>query len=289
MPELSKSEMASNYGFALSFLKSDKSLWHLFNKAVKGQWTPDKFVAQLKGISWYKKHGESARQYELLRTSDPASFYEKRSNLTAQIKDAAAQLGASVDSKMILRIAQNAMKFGWNDAQIRDTLGSYVKATNGVYRGQAGNDIETILGTAYKNGVKLSKSTEQQWAQAIAKGDQTADFYQRQVRKMAKSLAPGYAQELDAGMDLQDIVSPFVEAKAKILEKNPADIDLFDKDIRGAISSTTADGKPGSKSLWQFEQDMRKKPEWLKTQNAQDSTQSIAKKVLQDFGFQGVS
>jgi hypothetical protein len=289
VPDLSKSEMAANYGFALAFLKSDKSLWKLFNSAVKGQWTPDKFVAKLKGISWYKKNGESARQYELLRTSDPASFYAKRSNLTAQIKDAAAQLGANLDSKMILRIAQNAMKFGWNDAQIRDTLATHVKAVNGVYRGQAGNDIETVRSTAYKNGVKISKATEQHWAQAIAKGDQTADFYQRQIRKMAKSLAPGYAQELDAGLDLQDIVSPFIEAKAKILEKNPADIDLFDKDIRGAVSSTTADGKPGSKSLWQFEQDMRKKPEWLKTQNAQDSTQSIAKKVLEDFGFQGVN
>jgi hypothetical protein len=286
VPSLDRSELASQYGFALSFLKSDKSLWNLFNKAVKGQWTPDKFVAQLKSIPWYKKHGEAARQYELLRTSDPASFREKRDQLGAQIKDAANAVGATLTGPQLTRMTQNAMKFGWNDAMIRDNLAGYVKATNGVYRGQAGNDIETVRSTAYKNGIKLSKGTEQAWAQSIAKGNNTADFYERQIRKMAKSLAPGYAQELDAGLDLQDIVSPFIEAKAKILEKNPADIDLFDHDIRGAVSSTTADGKPGSKSLWQFEQDMKKKPEWLKTQNAQDSTQSIAKQVLSDFGFE---
>lgn len=289
MPDLSQSELASQYGFALAFLKSDKSLWKLFNTAVKHSWSAEQFVAKLKGISWYKKNGEAARQYELLRTSDPASFAAKRGALGAQIKDAASQLGATVSGPMITRITQNAMKFGWNDAQIRDTLSQYVRATNGVYRGQAGNDIQTVRQTAYRNGIKISKATEQTWAKQIASGNQTADFYQRQVRSMAKSLAPGFATELDSGIDLQDIVSPFIESKAKLLEMNPADIDLFDKDIRSAISGTKTDGSPGSKSLWQFEQDMRKTPAWLKTQNAQDSSMAVGKKVLQDMGLSGVS
>jgi hypothetical protein len=287
--DIDRKNLAEDFGFALAFLKSDKSLWNLFNDAVKNDWDVARFTAKLKGTSWYKKNGESARQYELLRTSDPASFNAKRGALGAQIKDAASQLGAVVSGSMITRITQNAMKFGWNDAQIRDTLSQYVRATNGVYGGQAGNDIATVRQTAYRNGIKISKATEQKWAQAIASGNQTADFYQRQVRSMAKSLAPGFATELDSGVDLQDIVSPFIETKAKILEMNPADIDLFDNDIRSAISGTTKDGSPGSKSLWQFEQDMRKSPAWLKTQNAQDSTMAVGKKVLQDMGFQGVS
>lgn len=288
MPNLSKSEMAENYGFALAFLKSDKSLWKLFNSAVKGNWDANRFVAKLKNTSWYKHNGEAARQYDLLKKSDPASFNQKKNSLYAQIKDASMSLGATASSATLMRLTQNAMKFGWNEAQIKDTLASYVRATNGVYHGGAGADIEAVRQTAYRNGVKLSKQTEQAWAQSIAKGNNDAAFFQRQVRNMAKSLAPGFAKELDAGVDLQDIVSPFIESKAKILELNPADIDLFDKDIRAAISGTKTDGSPGSKSLWQFEQDMRKEPAWLKTQNAQDSSMSIAKKVLTDFGFSGV-
>src|SRR6187549_1678415 len=101
MPDLSQSELASQYGFALAFLKSDKSLWKLFNQAVDKSWSAEQFVAKLKGISWYKKNGEAARQYELLRTSDPASFAAKRGALGAQIKDAANQLGATVSGPMI--------------------------------------------------------------------------------------------------------------------------------------------------------------------------------------------
>jgi hypothetical protein len=70
---------------------------------------------------------------------------------------------------------------------------------------------------------------------------------------------------------------------------NPADIDLFDPDIRKAVSGVSKDGKPTSQSLWQFEQQIRGSSAWLKSQNAQDSTMSVGKKVLTDMGFQGVS
>ncbi len=285
---LSESEMAQNYGFALAFLKSDKGLWKLFNSAVDGNWAPDRFIAKLKNTKWYKTHSDSSRQYELLKASDPATFKQKQAQLKAQIGDAAASLGAVVNAKTLNTIVNNAMQFGYNDSQIRNILADYVKVSNGVYRGSTGNDIEAVRQTAYKNGIRLSKATEQEWAQKIARGYQDADFFNRQVRQMAKSLAPGYAQELDGGMDLQDIVSPYMQAKAKILEMNPADIDLFDEDIRQTLSGKTKDGKPATTTLWQFEQQMRQKPQWLKTQNAQDSTMAVAKKVLSDFGFQGV-
>lgn len=285
MPELSKSEMAEQFGFALAFLKSDKSLWKLFNDAVKNDWDTARFQAKLKNTSFYKKNSESARNYDLLRTTDPASFNQQRTQLRAQIHDAAAAMGANMSGNQLTRITQNAMKFGWNDSQIRDTLGQYVKAVNGVYRGEAGASIQQVESTAYKNGIKLSAQTKQKWAQSIASGNNSASFYEQQVRNMAKSLAPSYADQLQAGLDLMDVASPYIESKAQILEMNPADIDLFDKDIRGAMSATTSDGKPSSKSLWQFEQDMRKSPAWLKTKNAQDSTMSIAKQVLTDMGF----
>jgi hypothetical protein len=281
-------ELAEEYCYAYSFLKSDKSLWGIFLKAVKGSWTAEKFAAEVKTSSWYKKNSETTRAYDYLKSTDKATFMAQRQQMAAQIKDKAASLGANISGATLNRIADNAMKFGWNDSQLQDTLSQYVKVSHGIYKGSVGNDIESVKAAAYKNGITLSAATVQSWAHNIAAGNTTAETYARQVRQMAKSLAPGYAKELDAGVDLQDIVSPYIEAKAKILEKNPADIDLFDKDIRSAVSGTTKDGKPSSKSLWQFENDMRAKPEWLQTQNAQDSVMSTARKVLTDFGFQGV-
>jgi len=287
MPDPGKSgrQLAEDYGYAYSFLKSDKSLWAKFLEAVKGNWTAQKFQAEVKTTAWYKKNADSVRAYQYLKTTNPGEFAAQKIALKAQLQDKAAALGATISSVTLARLTDNAMKYGWNESQIQNTLADYVRVTNGVYKGSTGNDIESVRQTAYRNGVKISKATENGWAHAIAAGSITAESLQRQVRQMAKSLAPGYAQELDAGMDLQDIVSPYIESKAKILEMNPADIDLFDNDIRKAVSGVGKDGKPASKTLWQFEQEMRQDPRWLKTQNSQDSLMSVGHSVLKDMGF----
>lgn len=288
MPELSASELAEQYGFALSFMKSDPSLWKLFNQAVQGEWDPGKFVAKLRETAWYKRNGETVRQYQLLKKTDPATLAQRRAALRSQLGDAAAGIGAVLSAKNLNTVTENALMFGWNDNQIRDVLAGYVKAKNGVYHGSAGDDIASMQETAWRNGIHMTKQAMQGWSQDIAAGNHTVDFYKRRLRQLAKSLAPGYATELDAGMDLFDIAEPYMQAKAKLLELNPARVDLFDPDVRRALSNRDKDGKPASVTLWQFEQDMRKNPAWLKTQNAQDSVMGVAKKVLTDMGFQGV-
>ena len=287
MPTLSQAELAAQYGWALSFLKSDKSLYAKFQQAVKGTWTPDRFVAELKSTSWWKKNSESVRQYQYLKKTDPASFSRRLSALKAQINDAGAAMGATTTWAQISRIADHALMFNWNDSQVRDALAAYTRAVNGVYHGKAGTDVDELRQTAWRNGISLSGSTLQTWAQNIAKGTATVGYYQQQVRRQAKTLTPGYAQALDGGMDLYDVANAYIQSKAKVLEMNPADVDLFDKDVRSALSSKDAKGKPTSKSLWQFEQDLRKQPAWLRTQNAQDQVMSVGRQVLRDFGFQG--
>lgn len=278
-------QLAEDYGFAYSYLKSDPGLWKAFQAAVKGNWTAQKFVTHLKTTNWYKHQSDQHRNYELLKKTNPGEFNSQRQQIRAQLQDKAAALGATLSGATLSRVADNVMKFGWNDSQIQNTLADYVKVTNGIYRGATGNDIESVQQTAYRNGVHLSKATVAGWAHSIASGNTTAETYQRHVRQMAKSLAPGYAKELDSGVDLQDIVSPYIQSKAKLLEMNPADIDMFDSDIRSAVSGVTKDGKPASQSLWQFEQKIRQGSKWLKTQNAQDSSMAVGHKVLQDMGF----
>lgn len=284
---LSQEELASQYGFALSFMRQDKSLYALFQQAVKENMSTAKFTAKLRETPWYKKNGESVRQYQLLQSTDPATLGARRSQLLAQIQDMAGQMGAVIPAKNLTTIAESALKLNWNDSQLRNSLSGYVKAYNGVYTGAASTSVEDLRQTAWRNGVNLSSATLQSYAQAIAAGKVNVDYYKNLIRKQASSLAPGYADELANGMDLYDIGNSFIQSKAKILEMNPADIDLFDPDVRSALSGTTKDGKPSSTSLWQFEQQLRQKPEWLKTNNAQDQTMGVAHKVLMDMGLMG--
>lgn len=285
-PRLSEQELAENYGFALAVLRADPSLRKIFHDAVAGSWTADKFAAAVRNSAWYKKNGENVRQYQLLKASDPGTLNARRAALRAQLADAASQMGAQISGTNLNRLVENSLMFGWNDSQVRDVLGGYVRSVNGVYYGAAGDTVEKLRQTAWRNGVRLSGPTLQDWAKNVATGNRPEEYFVRHIRQLAKTVAPGFAQELDAGMDLHDIANPYMEAKARILERNPAEIDLFDNDVRSALSGVTKDGKPGTQSLWQFEQAMRKKPEWLKTKNAQDAVFAAGSQVLKDFGFQ---
>jgi hypothetical protein len=72
---------------------------------------------------------------------------------------------------------------------------------------------------------------------------------------------------------------------SNILEIDPNTIGLNDVYVNQALTGLNAEGKPSTKPLWQFEQDLRKDPRWNFTKNAQDSLMNTTRKVLQDFGL----
>lgn len=282
MPSIDEARFAENYGFAYAFLKSNKELYGVFKDAVKHNYTADQFVAKVRGTGWFRQHSESYRRYEVLKSTDPATLNQRKATLISKLRDSAAEMGASPSATVLARLAENALRFAWDDSQIRDTLSSYVRSVNGVYGGEAQDTVTQLKQTAWKNGMRYSESTYEKWAQSVAAGAETMQRLTQTIRGQAKTLAPAYAQELDNGQDLYDVASPYIQAKAKILERNPADVDLFDSDIRGALSATGPDGKPASTSLWAFEQSMRKKPDWLNTKNAQDTINGVAHRVISD-------
>jgi hypothetical protein len=74
---------------------------------------------------------------------------------------------------------------------------------------------------------------------------------------------------------------------SNILEIPYTGIDLFDPKIRSALSYTQADGKVGTKSIYEFEKELRKDVRWQYTNNAKKEVADTTLRVLQDFGFQG--
>ena len=287
MPKLEASELAANYGFALSFFKSNKELWRVFNQAVKGNWTATKFQASLKNTKWYRTTEKSYRDYVFAKADDPASMAAKINDTTAQIVDAANTMGARLSYKQAAMVARNSIAHGWSDSQIRDYLANYVKVKNGVFHGEAADTADALRETAWRNGVRISSATLQGYARSVARGDGSVDEFKSRIRKSAASLAPDHADQLAAGQDLYDIAQPYMQSMASTLEMPSTDIDLFDKTIRSALSNRDSKGRPVTKTLWEFERDLRNDSRWLKTNKARDEMSSAARSVLTTFGFQG--
>ena len=180
-----------------------------------------------------------------------------------------------------------AIQFGWSDDQLKQTLSKVLSANgNGQYSGQAGVLQNQFKQMASDYGVAISDDTIGGWVKQGVLGGFSAENARAIVSAQAASRYPAFADRLQGGETMRQIADPYVQSQAKLLELNPQTISLQDNNVQQALSSVGPDGKPAAKSVWQFEQDLRKgDPRWATTQNAQDSASQTAHKILSDFGM----
>lgn len=283
----SQKEWAEYYGWALALLNSDPSLKKLFDDAVKNDYTREKFVAELRKTKWYQNNGESARQTLALKFTDPETWRQRVRVIYANIQQLAGQMGIKSSWQTMWDMAEDALMFGWDNAQLRSALSKYLSGgKNGIYGGEAGDAAEQLRQYAYQMGIRIDESSINSWLKGILNGSRTIQDYKGYLQKMAIAAFPTLADDIKGGLSVRDIASPYMEAMGRILEINSAELDLFDPTIRSALTNVSPEsGKAELKPLWQFENELRKDPRWLQTNNAREGLNGVAHSVLKDFGF----
>lgn len=156
-----------------------------------------------------------------------------------------------------------------------------------IPEGPAGKYFVDIKDLARNNGISLSDAAAGTYATQIVAGIVDENTVANVIRESAASAFPQYADQIKAGLNLNTLANPYIQSMSNILEIPDGSLDLFDPTVRGALSYTMPDGKLGTKSLYEFEKDLRRDPRWQYTNNAKASVSSSVQRVLQDFGFMG--
>lgn len=286
--KMSPEELAASYGWAYGFLNSNKELKGLFDSAVSETWTPQKFQAKLRDTSWWKKNSETMRQAQVMKKTDPATWAASQQAMTIKLKQLAAEVGAAIPANKIKGIVDQVMNLGIDKDEdaMRNILGGYVTFTKeGTLRGEAGMHEFTMREYAAANGVTLSDQAVKNQAQLVIRKMASTQDFESLIREQAKTAFPGYADQLDAGMTMKDIASPYEQAMAKELELpvNPAG--LNDQLIRTALNGVNKEGKPVGLSLTDFQTQLRNDPRWAQTSGAQDKAMNVGAQVLRDMGL----
>lgn len=282
----SAADTAANFGYSMAFFQSDPELKSLLNSAVTGNWTPQQFVAKLQNTRWFKKNGEAARQLYALKTSDPATYNQRVSSARAQVGSLAGQYGAYMNSSQLSMLAEHALSFGWTDDQIKAALKPYVTASKeGLYRGGAGSAQMQLREMVSSYGYSPTAAQMGGWVKGMVSGATSLDQVRQLVMNQTASRYPGLKDRIMSGETLEDIAAPYKDSYSKILEVPGTTVNLRDPLIQKALQAKDKDGKPTTSSLWQFENDLKADPRWLKTQNAQDQLVGTTHKVLSDMGL----
>lgn len=285
--KLSPEELAASYGWSAAFMDSNPELKKLFGDAVAGTWTAQKFQAQLRDTKWFKETSATARQMQAQKADDPATFNATLAATKLQVQKVASEIGAAVPASQLGKIANNVMMTGMDEDGLRQVLGGYITFTKGTMTGEAGMHAYTMKQYAYNNGITLSDQTLKNQAALVVKKLATTEDFEAQVREQAKSMFPGYAGQLDAGQNMMDIASPYMQTMSQELGIPDTSITLQDPTIKSALNGLNQQGKPTGKTLMDFTTQLRNDPRWASTKGAQDQVMAGANQVLKNFGLIG--
>ncbi len=177
----------------------------------------------------------------------------------------------------------------WLDEQIKANVGKGIVGINkaGIPEGPSGQYFVAIKNLARNNGINLSDTAAADYANKINAGILDENTVMNTLRESAASAFPQFADKIKAGIDLKTLADPYIQSMSRILEIPDSAIDVFDPKVRGALSYTMPDGKVGTKSIYDFEKELRQDTRWQYTNNAREDVSNSTIKVLKDFGFMG--
>lgn len=285
-PVLDDTELAERYGMSVAFFDSQPELKKLLNEAVAGQWTADRFQAQLKGTKWWQENSASARQAQILAQDDPATYRASVAAQRALIQQQAVEMGAILTDKQLDKAARDSLAYQWNEAQVQNFLGKYIKfRADGTLGGQAGTVAQQIVSMAQDLGLRIGEQTVKNYAQYVVRGVSSMQEVQAQLMEQAVGSYPGWEEQIRAGESVQAMASPYIQMMAEELELPDTDISIRTPRVRDAINARNRKGEPSPMSLTDFQVELRTDPRWKRTRSAQDQMAAVGRQVLADMGL----
>ena len=235
-----------------------------------------------------KYYGRDASQTELTTyVPQLQNKYKSKSGASKSIVKETYKNGVLTDTQYLTADNEDPSIFLEN--KIKGQLAAGVQELNelDIPEGPSGKYFVEIKNLAFNNGIKLADDDATTYANKIVAGQLDEDTVYNTIRESAASAFPSLADKIKSGIDLKTLASPYIQSMSDILEIPNTAIDLFDPQIRSAMAFTLPDGKVGTKSIYNFEKELRKDDRWQYTNKAREQAASVATTVLRDFGFMG--
>jgi hypothetical protein len=144
--------------------------------------------------------------------------------------------------------------------------------------------MDKLKQNAYLNGVQYNDSWYEQAARDVIGGTGTFDAWDKQIKDFAKSKYAALAPQIDAGMNVMDIASPYLQEMANTFELNPNSLSLNDPTVQKALTGLNDKSEPALKPLWKFQQELKQDNRYFQTNKAHQDFQGLASEIARQFG-----
>lgn len=280
----------ASYGFVGALAKAVPEIDGILQKAVKEQWTTDRFLMAVADTSWYKNNSDRAREWATKQITDPASANREWLVATDAVNSSAGRWGVSLTMDQAREAALHRMLHGLNDDQFKDHLFRTYFSGFGDWNklsGEAAKTAQEIQVTGWQYGWRDFDNYNESrgWLDKIMTGKDTIDGFKTAMMNYAKTRYPALTQQLESGLTVRQIAKPYQERMAELLEIPETEIELNNPLLSRALQARKDNGEPTHMPTWQFEQLIRQDSRWGKTNNAFETAAETVKQIGKAFGM----
>jgi hypothetical protein len=245
----------------------------------------DGFRSFVLGSAFYRNNNSIARTRKTAATNQPGVYAQDLDAYKVKSKKRLIQQGIQWTPGVEKQI-EIGYQSGMNDDQVDQLIiksgsmgklgGSTMSSVSALQSFANAYGVGNLLNTAYWD----TKST------ALFSGDTTSDDIMNDIKNLAASAYPAYAEGIKNNVSLSALASNVTSTVANLLEIDPDTVNFQNplvKRIMGYINPAT--GKQEIMPQWMVDKTVKSSKDWLFTNNARDTLDSLTTKVFSDMGI----
>lgn len=281
------------------------SLWDVYNgnadvkkvidQSVKEGWFNDetKLTASLTNTGWFRTTQQSARQYAIRQSSDPAQLDAEINQQVEGLRASTTATGITLDDNTLRKLATDKVKFGWSAQQLSNAVGSEAIATAQLGGARGISDLRSgVVGRNLRQKAaayaqKPSDSILDTWIQQIMRGEKSETQWEDLMRDSAKTQFRSLQPALDKGQDVETALYAYKQQAQATLGSavDMSEIDwTSDKWNKALNYRDPKTNEYRQMDLWEWNKYLRSLPEWQNTDQAKDVYRNVAMGLAQGFG-----
>lgn len=242
---------------------------------------------------FFKNTSSQVLANEQLQINQPGVYEDTIKNQwIPALRKYAIQNGLVVSDNALDAISRQAFKLGLTPsapATLELFSGKNSSGQNyvtGIAGGLAAQTKNNLASLNYDYGTNFNQSWLDSAATSIAEGKSTEQFWSDQIKKQAVDSNPAWAEQLNAGLTLKQIASPYINTYANILGIDAASISLNDNLLKRGLQGADPT-KPAAMPLWEFEKAVRQDPRWATSKDAMDQLSNVGYNLAKSWGVVG--
>jgi hypothetical protein len=272
---------------AFAYLMNHPDIANTLGRAIEEGWDPGKLQANLMATGWWKRHGESARAWDTIVGTDPATAARQRKGKWYEVELEAGRLGVTLTAAQRIQIGEGALRNQWSEAEMRRAILQYGKP--GKYAaGQVRVSQQEIIAMAKEFATPLAHSVAWNWSRRIAEGSMTMDAVRSELVNQAGwrfASHTGITRALQQGQSVRDFMAPVIGRVAEELGINPDSFDLttgWGKELVNHKDSETGDFRVMNDT--EAIQWARGQRQWRDTGNARQLSTQLSQAITEKMG-----